>query len=297
MRRILITGASGMVATALTKELIQNVDTELYLVSTNPEKLSMRYADSQNVHVLTLDDCIQTLQNVSLDVIIHTAFARTGKAVDYVSSLEFTEQLLSFALLNQPKAYINISSQSVYGNTEPWWKESSPICPDTLYAMAKYATEEMTVLALEKELIKYTNVRLCSICEPQRFVYKMVSNVLKQKPIYLTAPNDECSFIDMRDVTNGICALLQHIDDVPWERVYNLGANIRMTIAEVAHIIQEIAERQYHFDDVQIVEECGGKPIRYAGMDASLFMNTFDWRPKYSMKDMIEQILRSQSNE
>lgn len=42
-----------MVATALTKELIQNVDTELYLVSTNPEKLSMRYADSQNVHVLT----------------------------------------------------------------------------------------------------------------------------------------------------------------------------------------------------------------------------------------------------
>lgn len=230
-----------------------------------------------------------------LDVIIHTAFARTGKAVDYVSSLEFTEQLLSFALLNQPKAYINISSQSVYGNaSKPYWTEMSPVTPDSMYAIAKYATEEMTRLALDREPLKYTNIRLCSVCEPKRFVYKMVDNVLHQKPIRLTAPDDECSFIDIRDVTSGICALLQHIDDVPWERVYNLGANIRMTIAEVANLIKEVAAEQYNITDISIAEEHEPESIHYVGMDASLFMNTFNWKSKYSMKHMITECFRSQ---
>lgn len=296
-RRILITGASGMVATALAQKLLQEGNTELYLVSTNPEKLSARYANCPGTHVLNLDDCAVSQQNVPFDVIIHTAFARTGKAKDYVSSLNFTRQLLSFALKNQPKAYINISSQSVYGNAEPWWKESSPTCPDTLYAMSKYAAEEMTAIALEKERVNYTNVRLCSICEPQRFMYKMVDNVLHQKPIRLTAPDDECSFIDIRDVTRGICAMLHHMDDVQWDPVYNLGANIRMTISEVAHLIKDIAESQYYLNDVTLHEECEPKPIRYAGMDASLFMNTFNWRPVCSMHDMVEQIFRSKRDE
>ena len=72
--------------------------------------------------------------------------------------------------------------------SEPLWTESTPVEPDYLYAMGKYSSEIITKLMLEETDIKWTNIRLCSVCENARFVRIFVQNAIEGKPIHLTAP-------------------------------------------------------------------------------------------------------------
>src|SRR5690606_40083354 len=98
--------------------------------------------------------------------IVHLAFARTWDGKDLADSLTFTKQLALIALRNRC-SFINVSSRSVYGNSsedgQPWTEESI-VKPDTTYAIAKFASEEVvSAIYSNCEGAKFTNVRLGSL--------------------------------------------------------------------------------------------------------------------------------------
>lgn len=288
MKTIVITGATGLVATELVRALTGSNAYSIYLVSTRPNILHKRYPTVGNLHILTMDELEERHLETVIDVIIHAGFARSGKGCDYVDSLSYTRRLLSFAQSNKPKVYVNISSQSIYGNApDPLWKESSRLFPADLYAMAKYATEELTQQALEGTDISWTNVRLCSICEKRRFVGLFVNNAIEGRPIVLTAPKQQCSFIDVRDVATALKALIDHSENMSIKKVYNLGANYQNTIGDIAQRVKRIGETKYHTPEV-VINEISFNNENKIGMDASLFCEDFGWSPRYTMDDMIE---------
>lgn len=289
MKTILITGASGLVATELICSLANKEEYNLLLVSTHPQLLKERYCGVNNIFSMALDEVLLD-RVVQPDLIIHAGFARSGKGQDYVDSLTFTKKLLEYAKRAEPKAYINISSQSVYGDaSQPLWKEDAPLGPTYLYALAKYASEKLTELALEGTSINWTNVRLCSVCENARFVSVFVKNAIEGKPINLTAPNQQCSFIDVRDVASGLKSMIDKSDTVQFEKVYNLGSNYQHTIREVAEKVKSIGENEYTTPEV-LINVLSSDNENQVGMDASLFRHSFDWQPRYSLDDMIRSL-------
>lgn len=291
MKNIIITGASGLVATELTLLLLDKTNFNLFLLSTNIERIKSRYKEDR-VRCFTIEEFLELSKNhkVAFDFCIHTAFARSSDGKELCKSLSYQRKLLATLKSCGIKYFVNISSQSVYGKrVAPLWKEDTSLDPDYLYAFGKYTSEVITELMLTNTQIKYLNIRLCSVCENARFVRIFVQNAIEGKPIHLTAPNQLCSFIDVRDVATALYSLIDKADDAEWDRVYNLGANIVTSIREVANIVKFVGEKEYGLKDVVITETQSDNNVRI-GMDASLFMKTFDWKPQFDMEKMVKSI-------
>lgn len=301
MKRIIITGASGLVATELTIQLLNETDVCLYLLSTQPEKIQERYIEnSERVFCFTLNSFAQYIvlnkDKVSFDVCIHTAFSRSANGNLIAESLNYQQELLSIIKTTDLKVFANISSQSVYGKmSEPLWTESTPVEPDYLYAMGKYSSEIITKLMLEGTKIKWTNIRLCSVCEKARFVRVFVQNAIEGKPIHITAPNQQCSFIEVQDVAEALSNFISYADNVDLSEVYNLGANLINTIGDIATRVKKIGELQYGLQSVVITEAESDNHIK-TGMDASLFMQSFIWKPQRDINDMIIEMFEMLMN-
>lgn len=297
--KIIITGAGGLVATELITNLLKNKENKLYLISTHVETIEDRYSECKSrVSCYTLDSFAEYVKsnNDVFDICIHTAFARSGRGDLIVSSLDFQRKLLSIFNAGNLKTFINISSQSVYGKmTEPLWTENAPLDPDYLYAMGKYSSEVITELVLGNSGIRWANIRLCSVCENARFVRIFVQNAINGTPIHLTASEQGCSFIDVRDVANALETLIQHQELLGDRHVFNLGSNLQNTIKSIALLVKEVGEEKYHTPEVAITEDASDNNVRI-GMDASLFMKTFNWAPEYAMKDMVVSLFEMLTN-
>lgn len=293
MKHIIITGASGLVATELTFSLLKQTDTHLYLLSTHVETICDRYKEyGGKVDCFTLQSFTDFVTETSMkyDYCIHTAFSRSSNGSCIVESINYQRELIALLKKQDVRVFVNISSQSVYGKiSAPLWKEDAPIDPDYLYAMGKYFSEIVTQQMLEGSHIKWTNIRLCSVCENARFVRVFVQNAIDGNPILLTAPDQQCSFIDVQDVASALMAFMEKAGVCKLLPVYNLGANLVNTIAEIATMVKTIAEKKYGLKAVNIVEQASNNHARI-GMDATLFMDTFAWRPLRSMEDMVVEL-------
>lgn len=292
MKHVVITGASGLVATELTLKLLEETNVKLYLLSTHPENVKNRYPDFEgrfDVFDLESFSTFSRRHQVRFDICIHAAFARSKSGNEIVSSLSYQQDLLHLFKEIGLGCFVNISSQSVYGTTVPLWTEDSRLDPDYLYAMGKYSSEIITNLMLSDSNIEYTNIRLCSVCENARFVRVFVQNAIEGKTIRVTAPGQYCSFIDVRDVASGLLRFIVRDADMKLLPVYNMGANYVNSILDVANRVKVIGESKYGVKGISIVEDASDNHARI-GMDASAFMNAFNWTPLYDIDDMIVSI-------
>lgn len=299
MKHIIITGASGLVATELTYALLKQSDAHLYLLSTHIDNISERYKEYKNrVSCFTLQTFTEFVNDVKVkyNYCIHTAFSRSSNGNGIVESINYQRGLIALLKKQDLGVFVNISSQSVYGKTSaPLWKEDTPLDPDYLYAMGKYFSEVVTQQMLDGSNIKWTNIRLCSVCEKARFVRVFVQNTIDGNPILLTAPDQQCSFIDVQDVASALMAFMEKAENINLLPAYNLGANLVNTIGEIARMVKSIAEKKYGLKEVNILEQESDNHVRI-GMDATLFMNTFAWRPLRCMEDMVGEIFEMLTN-
>lgn len=297
MKQIIITGAGGLVATELTCLLMQEDGYELYLISRDSQKLRERYVDNAHIHCFSLGDFEMYVRQAKhhFDVLIHTAFSRSSEGKLLAESLDYQQRVLLLAKYIPLHTFINISSQSIYGqDTPPFWTEETLPAPNYPYALAKYAAELITNVALMDTSINFTNVRLCSVCENARFLNVFVQNALQEKPIKVIGGNQKCSFIDVRDVASALKTMIDKSKSIRFECVYNVGTGANQTIVELAQCVQEMAKVEYGCH-TNIQRENADISLD-VGMDVSLFKTTFLWEPKYDYRGMIKGLFEYVKN-
>lgn len=295
MKTIIITGASGLVASQLTNDLLDKTDYRLLLISTHPDKIAKRYkASHDRIFCLSLLDLAKYIdEGLSVDCCIHAAFARSSDGTQLVSSIEFTTSLIKLLQKVQLKTFVNISSQSVYGKDQNLSKETTPLNPDYLYAFGKYTTEVITKIMFENSSVNWTNIRLASVCENARFMNIFVKNALAGIPIHITAGDQGCSFIDVRDVSSALQSMIESKDS-HFSETYNLGTCAIYTIRQIAEKVKNIGDKSYG-TSVIITEEKSNN-CQKVGMDNKLFSETFNWFPAYSIDDMIISLYEMNTN-
>lgn len=298
MNNIVITGASGLVATELTFRLLEQPDVNLTLISTHPDKLRQRYAGRSNVRCVTLDDFSAHCRQADYKAVIHTAFSRSSNGRWLVQSVDYTRRLLDVVRECNVRAFVNISSQSVYGvDTPPMWREDTPLAPaaGNMYALAKTFTEVLTDAMLADSGVNYTSIRLSSVCENARFLRVFVDNALAGKPIQVQGGDQRFSFIDVRDVTSALVAVIGSIDSFDFRPVYNLGTGKQSTLLGLAEIVKRVAEEQYGTTEVQIIRT-NSDDHRSIGMDNTLFKSDFSWHPSLTDDDMVVSLFEYLTN-
>lgn len=123
-KKILVTGATGLVGSLLVRSLIV-VGADVYVVIRNNEKAKTIYGDSlSKIHVITGD--ITNLEwigdiTTDIDYVFHCAAVTASKVMvskpveTIKTAVDGTDNLLKFSVEHHVKTFLYISSMEVYG--------------------------------------------------------------------------------------------------------------------------------------------------------------------------------------
>ncbi len=150
-KKILITGAGGLIGSALVKSLVSHKGdkpVKVIALVRNSEKARKTFSDlpQENLEYIECDVCKLKAENLGVDYVIHAASRTASKdfvenpAEVLISSLKGTERVLEFARINKVKGLVYLSSMEVYGTplTDSKVTENSPTDVNTMRARSSY---------------------------------------------------------------------------------------------------------------------------------------------------------------
>lgn len=284
----MITGASGVLGSALTKALL---DRNYHVLAVTSRVSTMKHLGLLEVSWDELFSGSVSAENISM--IVHCAFARSQIGEDLAHSVCLSEKLFSWARDNFIPSVINISSQSVYGNFRAIpATEYSKIDPTDKYAVAKFSCERIANIVMKGTKTKFSNIRLASLIGPEfeeRIVFKMLNSALSTGRISVIGGKQIYSFLDIRDAVSGILAMILSTN-CDWKPVYNLGTNEIYSIIDLAETIKEVI---FMCTGKSVTISTDYKDINYkAILDSRLFNSQFNFSVEYDLKSSVEYILK-----
>jgi len=208
--KALVTGATGFLGKHLCQQLTE-LGWQVYALCRSNEKAKELGAEVNIIKgdILATDKFASQLPQ-QLDAIFHTAASTNtwykNNAIQTVTNLQGTKNMLNLAIDNQVKRYIQISSVVVFGIhtqlsniTEDMSKSGSNSFIN--YVKTKTASEKMVLetQGLDAVIINPTHIVGPGDKHNWARLIKMIAN--KKLP---SIPNGSGSFVDVRDVVAGI---------------------------------------------------------------------------------------------
>lgn len=291
---VLVSGAGGFLGHELVKQLIEDGTYNVIALSSKKQLLIDEFKGSPNLKVLHIDNWKTEIeQDIFIDFLVNCAFPRSSKPEELAKGLVFTENLINDAIDLNIGRIINISSQSVYSQ-----KAKSPademtlVSPESIYGMAKYASERIVSVLHEanKHKVCTSNIRLASLSGTGlevRMTNRFVKNALTGQPLTINGGSQYISYLDVRDAASAIIAML-NADIDSWDTVYNLGNDDYCTVLELAKIVEKVA-KEYSISDVKIEVHEGQNDFNNL-INSEKFYNEFNWRSHYTMIKMVEEL-------
>ena len=186
MKRVIVTGATGAIGTALIKELVKNgIETLVFCRRDSKRNQNIPHHPLVNKLYCTLSDLsfIQNTTGKTYDVFFHLAWeGTTGSSRNdmYLQNQNVKHALDAVMAASRfgCKKFIGIGSQAEYGRSEEVLKPNSATFPETGYGIAKLCAGHMTrVLASQLEM-EHMWVRVLSIYGPNDWPGSMVMSTI-----------------------------------------------------------------------------------------------------------------------
>ncbi len=285
---IALTGAGGFLGRNLLRELSKQSDINAAAFTSKKEKLYPMFSQYGNICVADNAD-IESFRFDNIDVLINCAFPMSAGSEEMANGLDFIRNTLKIAKEGGVGAVINISSQSVYSQKRiEASDENSPLCLENDYAKGKYEAELLTNSICKN--IPHTNLRLASLIGTEldrRVLNKFVKQILFEQPIKIMGGKQRFGYLDVRDAASGIVKMLKTPAE-NWAEVYNLGINGSYFLLEIAECVRCVGA-EYGISPLDINVD-STDIWQNSEMDCSLFYNTFNWKPEYTLEDSTRDI-------
>jgi nucleoside-diphosphate-sugar epimerase len=295
MRRIIITGASGVLGSELIKQLMECNQYEIFGLTSSKELVKKKvsgvsYFDAENLSANNISEIFK-----SDSIVVHCAFSREEDGEKLAKSLSFAKLIFTISS-KSGCSVINISSRSIYGQKyqPPWTEDSTPV-PDTLYAMAKYSSELLLESICSTNNCDFTNLRLAGLISPKlekRLINRFVDRVLEGKDIVISGGEQQFAYLDVRDAAQGIIAILNSRKKT-WKNTYNLGSKNVYSIIDIAKTINCIASETSGNSAKIIIKKSPTK--LFDGMDSSILYSDSDWEPKITIHETVKEIIKQKT--
>ena len=245
MKRICITGAGGMIGTALTEyALSQNT---AVLALTRPGGRPMRIAHP----MLTVAECdlgdLETFaSDLACDGFVHLAWASTyGDARNDVRTqlrnIEYTLSAVRLAKRLGCRAIVTAGSQAEYGLCSEPLRPDTPAFPRTGYGIAKLAAGQLARLLCAQNGMRHCHARILSVYggadRAETIVSTCVDSMLRGEAPALTECTQTWDFLHVRDAARALYLLLEKGRD---GAVYPVGSGQARALREYVLQIQKL---------------------------------------------------------
>lgn len=298
MKRVIITGATGAVGTALIQEMIKN-DIEVLVFCREGSERNKQIPEHPLVEKLYCDlSQLSEIQNDTgkeYDVFYHFAWSGTTGAARndmYLQNqnVKYALDAVSVAKRFGCTTFIGAGSQAEYGRFEGKLKPDTPTFPEMGYGIGKLCAGQMTREYAHSLGLKHIWTRILSIYGPNDGKQSMVMstiNALKQgKTPKFTKGEQLWDYLYSGDAARAFRLLGEQGAD---GKVYVLGSGTVRPLAEYIQIIRDKVAPGAALDMGAI--PYGERQVMYLQADISALQKDTGWNPVIKFADGIESLL------
>ena len=302
MRKIIVTGATSMLGTALIEVAVEN-KTEVYALIRKDTKRMDRLVESPFVRVVYGD--LTSLKEVNdlpqdCDTFYHFAWAGTNKAerdnpTIQESNIRYTLDAVELAHNCGCKKFIGSGSQAEYGPTDGLIDDDTRFAPATSYGASKHAAGLLSRKLCEKYKMTHIWGRIFSVYGPHDNEGTMLNYAIEQ-----FSKGEEAKFSSATQMWNYLYekdagyifyllgALINHSDE--YRIASDISKPLRDYIVKVAKIMnsEELCVFSGHKDSdahVYGIETCDNRLFKDIG-----------FHPQVGFDDGIKIIIDSRSS-
>ena len=309
-RKVLVTGATGLIGKALTKELI-NKGASVLAVVRDEKKAKQIFKDTPNIEYIVCDIMSLPLENLGVEYIVHGASKTSSKAFveepveTIMTAVEGTTRVLEFARLNPVKKLVYLSSMEIYGapSTDKKIDEKSVNNIDTMMVRSSYPESKRLCECLCEAYHKEFSVPACVIRLTQTFgkgvqyhdgrvFAEFARCVLEERDIVLkTKGETKRSYLSVDDAVSAIIAIL--LKGKNGEAYNAANESTYCSILEMANKVAQICageKIQVVIDESSNTAVCGYAPVLHMNLDTKKLQN-LGWLPQFDLLEMYQQMI------
>lgn len=299
MKKILVTGGAGFIASHIVDKLIKNGDKVVVVdnLSTGREENLNKEAIFYNVDIL--DDSLRKVFEIEKPdcVIHHAAQIDVQRSIrqpmdDARVNVSGTINILECCKEYNVKKIVYASTAAVYG--EPKYlgiDEKHPVAPISYYGISKHTPEHYIKVYSSLYGIKYTILRYANAYgirqDPKGeggVISIFVDKLLEEgTPIIFGTGEQTRDFIYVKDIVEANVLAVSKGDN----NIFNIGTGVATSINELFNSMKEIAGAKVE----PVYKEARKGDILHSYFNISKSKEILGWSPRYSLKDGLKETI------
>jgi dTDP-glucose 4,6-dehydratase len=205
-----------------------------------------------------------------------------------VSAGRLAERLRHIDFLDR---YVHITTPEVYGSTDGWISENTPVNPSTPYAVSRAAGDMLFKIYRETFGVPVVATRAANVYGPGQQLFRIIPRsiyfLMTGKPLQLHGGGVSTrSFIHMDDVSAATWLIAQH---APVGETYHISTDRIVSIRELVEIICGRLGKSFSHC-VEVVGERLGKDSAY-WLNSRHLREDLGWRDQISLEVGIDQTI------
>jgi dTDP-glucose 4,6-dehydratase len=305
--RIVVIGSNSFSGASLIKEAIEQ-GYEILGISRSPENksclLPYKWSTTDRFQFRQLDlnehtaEIINEIKNFEATHVINFAaqamVAESWQNPDHwyqtnvVANVRLHDQLRH---INSVRKYVHISTPEVYGSCSGLVDEMHPFCPSTPYATSRAACDMHLINFFKNYDFPVVFTRAANVYGPGQQLYRIIPRtilyIMLGKKLQLHGGGKSLrSFIHIRDVAEATLAIMEKASP---PNAFHLSTDQHVSIGSLVELI--CIKMGADFENlVEVSPDRPGKDDAYL-LDSSKAKKEFDWEPKISLEEGIEETI------
>lgn len=260
MKKLILTGATGMIGCAIIREALKS-DYEITCLVRKDSKRIGNIPKDRRVHIVNCDiseyklladsannvnsDDKKKFLSEKFDIFIHLAWDKTfGSGRDDVDiqlkNIEFTLDAVRLAKQCGCSVFIGAGSQAEYGVQTVPLTPNLPVQPESGYGIAKYSAGRLSLLLCKQLGLRFNWVRIVSIYGPKDGEHTLISYTINElkagRSPELTKCEQTWDYLHCYDAARAFLAVAERGVD---GKFYPLGSGKGRKLSEYVEDLQK----------------------------------------------------------